>query len=148
MIQHQTFKKEKIVLALNGALSVESVENAVVERLQVRIDEVSLSEAKQQFQHHLEETKGQQLILNMGGSSIQEKEGLPLPSFPQSIKQMMEQYLTKEEWELEKAEEYMIIENAEVACYNMILQKSQVLKFNEMVEPLTQSLLQEEKMAQ
>lgn len=84
----------------------------------------------------------------MGGSPIQEKAGLPLPSFPQSIKQMMEQYLTKEEWELEKAEEDMIIENAEVACYNMILQKSQVLKFNEVVEPLTQSLLQEEKMAQ
>lgn len=41
--------KQKFILELNGALAME---NAGIERLQVRIAEVSLQEAKQQLQHH------------------------------------------------------------------------------------------------
>lgn len=150
MTIQQTPIKDKIILALNAALSME---NAAIERLENRIGEASLPDAKHQLQHHLEETQGQQqklqqLISTLGGTATQEKAGLPLPSFPQSIKQKMEQSLTKEEWELKSAEEDMIVESAEIAYYNTILQTAQVLRLNDVIEPLTSILLQEEAMAQ
>ncbi len=75
--------KQKFILELNGALAME---NAGIERLQVRIAEVSLQEAKQQLQHHQQESiehqkKFQHLISSIGGSPTQERLGLPLPSF-------------------------------------------------------------------
>ena len=41
---------QKFILELNAALAME---NAGIERLQTRIEEVSLSEARQQLEHHL-----------------------------------------------------------------------------------------------
>jgi ferritin-like metal-binding protein YciE len=49
--------KQKFILELNGALAME---NAGIERLQVRIAEVSLQEAKQELQHHQQESKEHQ----------------------------------------------------------------------------------------
>ena len=40
--------------------TVLAMENAAVKRLEYRINEVTLPDSKQQFQHHLEETKEQQ----------------------------------------------------------------------------------------
>ncbi|MCD6036347.1 MAG: hypothetical protein K0S67_231 [Nitrososphaeraceae archaeon] len=142
--------KQKFILELNGALAME---NAGIERLQVRIAEVSLQEAKQQLQHHQQESKEhqkrlQQLISSIGGSPTQERLGLPLPSYPQTIKEMMNNSMTEQEWELKKAEEDMIVENAEVTCYLMLIQKAQMAGgvFFNAVEPLSQNMKDEEHM--
>ena len=73
---------QKFILELNAALAME---NAGVERLQTRIEETSLPDAKQRLEHHLEESQQhqqllQQLISNMNGNPTSEKLGLPLPS--------------------------------------------------------------------
>ena len=57
MTQQENIEKEKFALMFNSVLSME---NAACKRLEKRINEVSLPEAKQQLQHHLEETKEQQ----------------------------------------------------------------------------------------
>ena len=57
MTKQQNIEKEKFALMFNSVLSME---NAACKRLEKRINEVSLPEAKQQLQHHLEETKEQQ----------------------------------------------------------------------------------------
>ena len=44
---------QKFILELNAALAME---NAGVERLQTRITEISLPEAEQQLEHHLQES--------------------------------------------------------------------------------------------
>ncbi|WP_407637201.1 DUF892 family protein [Candidatus Nitrososphaera gargensis] len=48
---------DKLVIYLNDALAIE---NVAIPRLQQRIKEVSLPEAKEQLKHHLEETREQQ----------------------------------------------------------------------------------------
>jgi len=122
---------QKFILELNAALAME---NAGVERLQTRIEETSLPEAKQRLEHHLEESQQhqqllQQLIGNINGSPTSEKLGLPLPlpSYPQDMNAMMDKTMTKQEYELKRSEEDMIIENAEVCCYLMMIQKCQWL---------------------
>ena len=89
---------QKFILELNAALAME---NAGVERLQTRIKESSLPEAKQRLEHHLEESQQhqqllQQLISNINGNPTSEKLGLlPLPSYPQDMKAMMDKTMTK-----------------------------------------------------
>jgi len=63
-----------------------------------------------------------------------------LPGYPQNILQMMNDTMTKEEWELRSSEEDMIVENAEATCYLMLIQKAQKAEgiFQNAVEPLTQ----------
>jgi ferritin-like metal-binding protein YciE len=119
---------QKFVLELNAALAME---NAGLERLQTRIQETSLPNVKQQLQHHLQETtehqkRLQQLISDMGGQATQEKLGLPLPKFPQDMLEMMNNTMTQNELELKKAEEDLIIENAELGCYHVLIQKAKV----------------------
>jgi len=119
---------QKFILELNAALAME---NAGVERLQTRIEETSLPDAKQQLEHHLEESQQhqqllQQLISNMKGNPTSDKLGLPLPSYPQDMKAMMDKSMTKQEYELKRTEEDMIVENAEVCCYLMMIQKCQM----------------------
>ena len=92
--------KQKFILELNGVLAME---NAGIERLQTRIEEVTLQQAKQRMQHHLQESKEhqkrlQQLISNIGGSPTQERLGLPLPSYPETMMEMMNKSMTKQEW--------------------------------------------------
>jgi ferritin-like metal-binding protein YciE len=119
---------EKFVLELNAALAME---NAGLERLQTRIQETTLPGIKQQLEHHLQETKEhqkrlQQLIIEMGGQATQEKLGLPLPKFPKDMLEMMNNTLTQEELDLKKTEEDLIIENAELGCYHMLIEKAKV----------------------
>jgi ferritin-like metal-binding protein YciE len=141
---------QKFILELNAALAME---NAGVERLQTRVQEVSLPDAKLQIEHHLEESKEhqkrlQQLISNMGGEPTIEKIGLPLPSYPQTIFQMMTDSMTKQEIELKRTEEDLIIESAEVASYIMLIGKVQMAGgvFLNTLEPLSLNMKDEQKM--
>jgi hypothetical protein len=85
--------------------TVLAMENAAYKRLEKRINEVSLPEAKQQFQHQLEETKEQQkrlqnLITKYNGKPTREELGLPLPSYSESLKKEMESSMIEGEKEL------------------------------------------------
>src|SRR5215207_5084175 len=132
---------QKFILELNAALAME---NAGVERLQTRIEETSLPEEKQQHQQLL-----QQLIANLNGKSTSEKLGLPLPSYPQDMKAMMDKTMTKQEYELKRSEEDMIIENAEVCCYLMMIQKCQMAGgvFLDAIGPLSKIMNDEQQQA-
>jgi ferritin-like metal-binding protein YciE len=142
---------QKFALEWNSALAME---NAGIERLKSRIEEVTLPEAKQKMQIHLQESiehqkRLQQLISSIGGVPTQEKLGLPLPSYPEIIMKMMINSMTKQEWELKKAEQDMIVENAEVTCYHMLIGKAQMAGgvFSNAIEPLSQNMKDEQKMA-
>ena len=111
-----------------------------------------MPEAKQQLQHHSEESQSHierlnQLITSLVGQHYQEKMGLPLPGYIQDILQMIDT-TTKEEWELKKSEEDRIVENSEATCYLMLIQKAQKAGeiFQNAVEPLTLNLNYEQKM--
>ncbi len=143
---------QKFALELNAALAME---NAGMERLQTRIDETLLSEAKQQMQHHLQESlvhqkRLQQLITNLGGKPTEEKLGLPIPRYPQSMAEMMTNTLTKHEWELKRSEEDLINESAETIFYQMLIQKAQMAGgvFQNAIEPLSLNMKDEAKMAE
>jgi ferritin-like metal-binding protein YciE len=143
---------QKFALEWNSALAME---NAGIERLKSRIEEVTLPEAKQKLQIHLQESgehqkRLQQLILNIGGVPTQEKLGLPLPSYPETIMKMMINSMTKQEWELKKAEQDMIVENAEVTCYLMLIGKAQMAGgvFSNAIEPLSQNMKDEQNMVE
>lgn len=143
---------QKFILELNEALALE---NAGVERLQTRIEEISIPEVKQQMQHHLQESlehqkRLQHLITSMGGEPTQLKMGLPLPSYPNIIRKMMNNSMTIHEWELKKAEHDLIIENAEVAGYLMLIEKAQMARaeFLNAVEPLSLNLKDEQNMVE
>jgi ferritin-like metal-binding protein YciE len=142
--------KQKFALELNTALAME---NAGLERLQTRIQETSLADVKQQLQHHLQETtehqkRLQQLIIDMGGQATQEKLGLPLLKIPQDMLEMMNNTMTQNELELKKTEEDLIIENAELGCYHMLIQKAKIagVKFQPAVNTLSLNMQDEAKM--
>ena len=112
-----------------------------------------MPEAKQQLQHHSEESQSHierlnQLITSLVGQHYQGKMGLPLPGYTQDILQMMNDATTKEEWGLKKSEEDRIVENSEATCYLMLIQKAQKTGeiFQNAVEPLTLNLNYEQKM--
>ncbi len=109
---------DKLVIYLNDALAIE---NVAIPRLQQRIKEVSLPEAKEQLKHHLEETREQQsrleqLISNLGGKATHEAALLPLPATPKSLANAMKQSVIEAEKQLIAAKEDVIIENAEIVC--------------------------------
>ena len=142
---------KKFALELNGALAME---NAGIERLQTRIQEVSIPEAKQRMQQHIEEgfvhqKRLHQLISGLGGEPTQDKLGLPLPLYPQAMAEIMKNTLTKQEWELKRSEEDLILENAEISCYFMLIQKVQMVggMFLIAVEPLSLNMKDEQNMA-
>jgi ferritin-like metal-binding protein YciE len=142
---------QKFALELNGALAME---NAGMERLRTRIDETLLPEAKQQMQQHLQESlvhqeRLQQLITTIGGSPTEEKMGLPIPKYPQSMAEMMKNTMTKQEWELKRSEEDLINESAETIYYQMLIQKAQMAGgvFQNAIEPLSLNMKDEAKMA-
>jgi ferritin-like metal-binding protein YciE len=119
---------QKFIVGLNGALAME---NAGLERLQSRIQETTLPDIRQQLEHHAQETSQhqkrlQQLITDLGGQPTQEKMELPLPKFPQAMLDKMKNTLTPEELELKITEEDLIIENAELGCYHMLIQKAKL----------------------
>src|SRR5919112_1213100 len=142
---------QKFALELNGALAME---NAGIERLQTRIEETLLPEAKLQMQHHLQESLEHQkrlhhLITNIGGKPTEEKLGLPLPRYPQSIMDLMKNTMTKQEWELKRSEEDLINESAETICYQMLIQKAQMAggDFLNAIEPMSLNMKDEASMA-
>ena len=142
---------QKFILQLNTALAME---NAGVERLQIRIGEVSIPDVKQQLEHHLQESQEhqkilEQLISNIGGQPTQEKLGLPVPSYPPSMKEMMDKTMTKPEYELKRAEEDLILENAEVCSYLMLIQQCQMAGgvYSNAIAPLSKNMKDEQKQA-
>ena len=148
MTQQQNMEpNKKFALIFNAVLAME---NAACKRLEKRINEVSLPEAKQQLQHHLEETKEQQkrlqnIITKYNGTPTTEELGLPLPSYPESIKKEMESSMTEGEKELKKAEEDLLVEKAEATCYNMIIEKAKVLNQGTDAVPILEQNLREEQ---
>jgi ferritin-like metal-binding protein YciE len=148
MTQQQNIEsKKKFALMFNAVLAME---NAACKRLETRINEVSLPDAKQQLQHHLEETKEQQkrlqdIIKKYNGTPTTEELGLPLPSYPESIKTEMESSMTEGEKELKKAEEDLVLEKAEATCYNMIIEKARILNMGTDAVPILEQNLREEQ---
>lgn len=53
-----------------------------------------------------------------------------------------------EEWELKKAEEDMIVENAEIKCDNKLIQKAQIMNMDDAIPLLRQNLQEQESMAE
>jgi ferritin-like metal-binding protein YciE len=150
-IQTIDLMNQKFVLELNASLAME---NAGIERLRTRIEEVSLPKAKQRLEHHLQESLQhqkilQQLILNIGGQPTQAKLGLPLPSYPSAMKDTMDKTMTKPEYELKRAEEDMIVENAEVCVYLMLIQKCQMAGgiYLNAIAPLSKNMKDEQEQA-
>jgi ferritin-like metal-binding protein YciE len=142
---------QKFALELNGALAME---NAGMERLRTRIDETLLPEAKQQMEHHLQESlvhqeRLREMITTIGGKPTEEKLGLPIPKYPQSMAELMKNTMTKQEWELKRSEEDLINESAETICYQMLIQKAQMAGgvFQNAIEPLSLNMKDEAKMA-
>jgi ferritin-like metal-binding protein YciE len=62
--------------------------------------------------------------------------------------EMMNKSMTKREWELKRAEEDMIVENAEVTCYLMLIQKAQAAGgiYLNAIGPLSQNMKDEQSM--
>jgi ferritin-like metal-binding protein YciE len=142
---------EKLGAYLNEALSIE---NASIQRLQSRIKQTRLQDAKQQLQHHLGETKEQQkrlrqIITNLGGKPTKDKARLPILSPPKSLMNTLRNHSTAAEYDLKGAKEDAVVENAEIAVYDLLthlLQKTPV--DGEAVSVLTQSLGEEKSMAE
>lgn len=140
---------DKLVVYLNDALAVE---NAAIPRLQQRIREASLPEAKRQLEHHLEETREQrqrleQLISSLGGKPTRQAARLPLPTVPKSVANVMKKSATGAEQQLMAAKEDAIIENSEIVMYDTLSQLAQVMGVGEAVPVLAQNLNEEKEMA-
>ena len=92
----------------------------------------------------------QNLITTLGGTPTQEKLGLPLPDYPEDMFKAMTHTMTRQEFELKKGEEDIIVEKAEVICYFMLIQKAQKAGgiFLGSVEPLSLNMKDEENMAE
>jgi ferritin-like metal-binding protein YciE len=140
---------DKLVIYLNDALAIE---NAAISRLQQRIKQVSLPEAKEQLKHHLEETKEQQnrleqLISNLGGKATREAARLDILTVPKGLAKAMKQSITDAEQQLIAAKEDAIIENAEIVMYDTLSQLAQVMGMGDAVPVLAQNLQEEREMA-
>src|SRR5215212_4319845 len=138
---------DKFVLYLNDALAME---NAALERVQSGIQQTILEDAKQQLQHHFEETREHQdrlhkIITKLGGTPTKEKAGLPILTSPESILNTMKNTMTLAERELKESEQDTIIENAEVTGYNMLIQWAVKLNIAADAIPLLRQNPQEEE---
>ncbi len=138
---------DKFVLYLNDVLAME---NAALERVQSRIQQTILEDAKQQLQHHFEETREQQdrlhkIITKLGETPTKEKAGLPILTSPESISNTMKNTMTPAESELKESEQDTIIENAEITAYSMLIQWAVKLNIAADAIPLLRQNLQEEE---
>lgn len=145
----QLTTNDKLVVYLNGALAAE---NAAVPRLQQRIKQASLPEAKEQLKHHLEETQEQQkrleqLITNLGGKPTREAARLPIPAEPKGLASAMKKSITGAEQQLIAAKEDAVIENAEIVMYDTLTQLAQIMGVGDAVPVLAQNLQEEREMA-
>ena len=141
---------EKITLYLNEALSIE---NAAVERLQLRIKQTKIESIKQRLRLHLEETREQQnrlkqLISDVGGKNpTKEKARLPIPWATKTMAKMIGRMMTSAESELKGAKEDAVIENAEIVLYDMLMQLVERMGITNAISVLSQSLSEEKAMA-
>jgi ferritin-like metal-binding protein YciE len=146
--------RDKFILYLNSALAME---NAALERVQRRIEQTVLEDVKQQLQRHLEETRQHQdrlrrIIMNIGAglaglNPTEEKGQLPIATPPRSIIDKIHESRTSlAEQDLMQSVEDMIVENAEVIGYNLLIQMAEKMNIGETIPYLRQSLDEEEKM--
>jgi ferritin-like metal-binding protein YciE len=141
--------EEKLAQYLNEALSFE---NAAVSRLQSRIKEIQLEDAKQQLQQHLEVTREQQnrlkqLITNLGARPTNDSGQLPILLPPRTLANTLKKSMTSAEKQIKSAKEDLVIENAEVTMYDTLLQVAQLMNAGDTVPVLTQNLAEERAMA-
>jgi ferritin-like metal-binding protein YciE len=141
---------DKITLYLNEALAME---NAAVERLQLRIKQTKIENVKQRLRLHLEETREQQnrlkqLISDVGGENpTKDKAQLPIPSVPKTMAKMIGRMMTSAELELKGAKEDAVIENAEIVLYDMLMHLVEKMGITSAISVLSQSLSEEKAMA-
>jgi len=141
--------EQKLAQYLNEALSFE---NAAVSRLQSRVKEIQLEDAKQQLQQHLEVTREQQnrlkqLITNLGARPINDSGQLPILVPPKTLANTLKKSMTSAERQIKSAKEDLIIENAEVTMYDTLLQVAQLMNAGDAVPVLNQNLAEERAMA-
>ena len=139
----------KLAQYLNETLSFE---NAAVSRLQSRVKEVQLEDAKQQLQQHLEETREQQnrlkqLITSLGARPTNDSGQLPTLVPPRTLANTLKRAMTSAEQQIKSAKEDLVIENAEVTMYDTLLQLAQLMNAGDAVPVLTQNLAEERAMA-
>jgi ferritin-like metal-binding protein YciE len=148
----QIAPKQKLILYLNEALSIE---NIGVQRLQSRIKQTKIENAKQRLQLHLEETREQQdrlkqLISDIGGGKVaatKDRAQLPIPTPPKSLTKIAGKMMTAAELELKAAKEDAVVENTEIILYDMLIRMAQLMKVEEAISVLTQNLGEEKSMA-
>lgn len=141
--------EEKLAQYLNETLSFE---NAAVSRLQSRIKEMQLVDAKQQLQQHLEETREQQnrlkqLITSLGARPTKDSGQLPILIPPRTLANTLKRSMTSAEQQIKSSKEDLVIENAEVTMYDTLLQLAQLMNAGDAVPVLTQNLAEERAMA-
>ena len=151
----------KVVEHLNEMLSAE---NAAIDRIESRIDQTPMESAKQRLKQHLEETRGhqdrlQQLISRLGGQPTDSKADLPIlkPPSTSMIKKTVKDTVKSmtggsdnpmpEEMELMRTKQDLIIENAEIVAYDMLIQIAQRSNLDDAIPTLKQNLSEEESMA-
>lgn len=152
--------KSKFVDYLNEILSAE---NAAIDRLQKRIQETPIQEAKQRLQQHLQETRGQQgrlekLITDYDGSPTKSKADLPMLKPPatsmmkdtlkNTVKSMTKgtENPTAEETEIRNIKEDAIIENAEIIAYKICSQLAGKLNAQDAISVCQQNTEEEVSM--
>ena len=141
---------EKITLYLNETLAME---NAAVERLQLRIKQTKIESVKQRIRLHLEETREQQnrlkqLISDVGGKNpTKEKAQLPIPWATKTMAKMIGRMMTSAELELKGAKEDAVIENAEIVLYDMLMHLVEKMGITNAISVISQSLSEEKAMA-
>src|ERR687886_1000787 len=151
----------KLVEHFNEMLSAE---NAGIDYLQARIDQTPILAAKQRMEQHLAEARAQQdrlrqLISRLGGEPTDSKADLPIlkPPTTSMIKKTVKDTVKSmtggtdnpiaEEMELMNAKQDLIIENAEIVAYEMLIQICQRSNLGDAIPILKQNLSEEESMA-
>lgn len=153
---------DKVVEHLNEMLSAE---NAAIDRLESRIQECILPEAKLRLQLHLDETRQHQerlskIISGVGGNPTDAKADLSTLRLPagalakkaitnmtKSITGQSDTNPMREEVELLRTKEDYGIEHVEILSYKVLIQLCQRLGLGSAVPLLNQSLQEEESMA-
>ncbi len=113
---------QKFALELNAALEME---HAVVKRLQARIEEVSYPRSSNKCSTTFKKAESTKKVCNSLYLSCMRAQsrriGLPLQSYPQAMLEMMRNTMTRQGLEFKWAEEDLILENAEVIRYFMMM---------------------------
>ena len=141
---------QKITLYLNEVLAME---NAAIERLQLRIKQTKIENVKERLRLHLEETREQQnrlkqVISDVGGKNpTKDKAQFPLSLAPKTMAKMIGRMMTSAELELKGAKEDAVIENAEIVLYDMLMHMVERMGITNAISVLSQSLSEEKAMA-